>query len=111
MTIEMSGGYQALHEAVRTAAHSSRVVVSGLPCGSASPVRLGEECHHNRISVGSQISEVSGTVLSPEQQGQLRLIELITHTFPVEDVLAAFEMRDVASEPALQVVLDYGVPR
>ena len=125
VVIEMSGSYQALHEAVRAAAYSSRVVVGGFFQGPATPVRLGEEFHHNRISViGSQISGVapalqhrwdelrmSRTVLDLEQNGHLQLTDLVTHTFPAEEAPAAFEMLDVATEPALQVVLDYGAPR
>lgn len=121
VVIEMSGSYHALHEAVRAAAYSSRVVIGGFFQGPATPVRLGEEFHHNRISViGSQISGVapalqhrwdelrmSRTVLDLERRGQLRLIDLITHTFAADDAPSAFEMLDLSVEPALQVVLDY----
>ncbi len=121
VVIEMSGSYHALHEAVRTAAYSSRVVVGGFFQGAATPVRLGDEFHHNRISIiGSQISGVapalqhrwnelrmSQTALELERDGQLRLTDLITHTVPAEDAPAAFEMLDASPEAALQVVLDY----
>lgn len=124
VVIEMSGSYHALHEAVRTAAYSSRVVVGGFFQGDAVPVRLGEEFHHNRISIiGSQISGVapalqhrwdelrmSGTVLALERATQLRLTELVTHTFAADQAPAAFEMLDLATEPTLQVVLEYGTP-
>lgn len=122
VVIEMSGSYHALHEAVRAAAYSSRVVVAGFFQGAATPLRLGEEFHHNRVSViGSQISGVSPalqhrwdelrlsrTVLDLERRGQVRLTELVTHTYDADDAPAAFEMLDAATEPALQVVLDYG---
>ncbi|MBA2445059.1 MAG: zinc-binding alcohol dehydrogenase [Nocardioidaceae bacterium] len=122
VVIEMSGSYHALHEAVRTAAYSSTVVVGGFFQGQATPVRLGEEFHHNRISViGSQISGVapalqhrwdelrmSKTVLELERDGQLRLTDLITHTVHAEEAPAVFEMLDTSPEEALQVVLDYG---
>ncbi|QEW02747.1 zinc-dependent alcohol dehydrogenase [Microbacterium lushaniae] len=121
VVIEMSGSYHALQEAVRTAAYSSRVVVGGFFQGSATPVRLGEEFHHNRISiVGSQISGVapalqhrwnelrmSTTALELAREGRLDLTSLITHTLPAEDAPAAFEMLDTSPESALQVVLDY----
>ena len=121
VVIEMSGSYHALHEAVRTAAYSSRVVVGGFFQGAATPVRLGEEFHHNRISIiGSQISGVapalqhrwnelrmSTTALQLMCDGRLDLTSLITHTVPAEDAPAAFEMLDTSPEAALQVVLDY----
>jgi len=122
VVIEMSGSYAALHEAIRSAAYSSRVVVSGFFQGQATPVRLGEEFHHNRISIiGSQISGVapalqhrwdklrmSRTVFELAQDGVLRLTDLVTHMVPAEEAAAAFEMLDSAPEEALQVVLDYG---
>ncbi|PSK99798.1 2-desacetyl-2-hydroxyethyl bacteriochlorophyllide A dehydrogenase [Haloactinopolyspora alba] len=122
VVIEMSGSYQALHEAVRTAAYSSRVVAGGFFQGQAAPLLLGEEFHHNRITVvGSQISGVapalqhrwdelrmSTTVLELEREGRLRLTELITHTIPAAEAPAAFEMLDTAPDAALQVVLEYG---
>lgn len=124
VVIEMSGSYHALQEAVRTAAYSSRVVVGGFFQGAAAPVRLGEEFHHNRVSiVGSQISGVapalqhrwdelrmSATALELAHEGRLDLTSLITHTVPAEDAPSAFEMLDTAPEGALQVVLDYRSP-
>jgi 2-desacetyl-2-hydroxyethyl bacteriochlorophyllide A dehydrogenase len=123
VVIEMSGHYAALQEAVRTAAHSSRVVAAGFFQGTGEPLRLGEEFHHNRISiVGSQISGVaphlqhrwdelrmSNTVLALERAGQVRLEELITHVVDAEKAASAFEMLDTSGEQALQVVLDFGV--
>jgi threonine dehydrogenase-like Zn-dependent dehydrogenase len=123
VVIEMSGSYQALHEAVRAVAYSSRVVAGGFFQGQAIPVRLGEEFHHNRVAIiGSQISGVapalrhrwdelrmSRTVLALERDGQLPLQELITDIVPSEQAPAAFEMLDSVPDKALQVVLDYGV--
>jgi 2-desacetyl-2-hydroxyethyl bacteriochlorophyllide A dehydrogenase len=121
VVIEMSGSYHALQEAVRTAAYSSRVVVGGFFQGGAAPVRLGEEFHHNRVSViGSQISGVapalqhrwnelrmSTTALELARDGKLDLLSLITHTVSGEEAPGAFEMLDQSPEAALQVVLDY----
>jgi 2-desacetyl-2-hydroxyethyl bacteriochlorophyllide A dehydrogenase len=121
VVIEMSGSYSALHEAVRCAGYNSRVVASGFFQGPGTPLRLGEEFHHNRITiVGSQISGVaphlhhrwdelrmSRTVLSLESEGRLALRDLITHVVAADEAPAAFEMLDSAPEDALQVVLDY----
>ncbi|MFC0680946.1 zinc-binding alcohol dehydrogenase [Lysobacter korlensis] len=121
VVIEMSGSYHALQEAIRTAAYSSRVVVGGFFQGEATPVRLGEEFHHNRVQiVGSQISGVapslqhrwdelrmSSTALELEREGRLHLTELITHLVPAEEAPEMFTMLDTRPEAALQVVLDY----
>jgi threonine dehydrogenase-like Zn-dependent dehydrogenase len=125
VVIEMSGSYQALQEAVRTVAYSSRVVASGFFQGGATAVRLGEEYHHNRVAIiCSQISGVapalqhrwdelrmSRTVLTLERDGRLPLRDLITDIVDAEDAPAAFEMLDTTPDKALQVVLDYGVDR
>jgi 2-desacetyl-2-hydroxyethyl bacteriochlorophyllide A dehydrogenase len=121
VVIEMSGSYHALHDAVRSAAYSSRVVASGFFQGGAEPLRLGEEFHHNRVAiVGSQISGVapalqhrwdeirmSRTVLALEAEGRLELQALISHTYPAAEAPKAFEMLDSSPADALQVVLAY----
>ncbi|MFD5213894.1 zinc-binding alcohol dehydrogenase [Microbacterium sp. NPDC058345] len=121
VVIEMSGSYHALNEAIRTAAYSSRVVAAGFFQGPATAIRLGEEFHHNRVSVvGSQISGVapalqhrwnelrmSTTALELARDGKLDLQSLITHTMPAENAPSAFEMLDTSPQAALQVVLDY----
>ena len=125
VVIEMSGSHQALQEAVRTAGYSSRVVAAGFYQVGGTTLRLGDEFHHNRVSVvGSQISGVaphlqhrwdelrmSDTVLRLAARGQVRLHELVTHVVAAEEAPAAFAMLDTAPETALQVVLDYGVAR
>lgn len=123
VVIEMSGSHDALHEAIRTAAYSSRVVASGFLQGPGTALRLGDEFHHNRISVvGSQISGVaphlqhrwnelrmSNTVLALEAAGTLQLEELISHVVKAEEAPAAFKLLDTRPDQAMQVVLDYGV--
>jgi len=122
VVIEMSGSYHALQEAVRTAAYSSRVVAAGFFRGAGTPLHLGDEFHHNRISiVGSQISGVaphlkhrwdelrmSNTALALERAGSLHLEPLITHVVDADSAPQAFEMLDTSPGSALQVVLDYG---
>lgn len=124
VVIEMSGSYQALQEAVRTAAYSSRVVAAGFFQGQGTALQLGDEFHHNRVAVvGSQISGVapqlrhrwdelrmSSTVLDLEREGRVQLEELITHVVDAEDAPGAFTMLDTAPDEALQVVLDYREP-
>lgn len=121
VAIEMSGSHPALQEAVRTVAYSSKVIASGFYQGGATPVRLGEEFHHNRVAIiGSQISGVAPalqhrwdeirmarTALDLEREGRLKLAPLVTHTIAAEDAPRAFDMLDNAPDDALQVVLDY----
>lgn len=120
--LEVSGNYDALQEAIRTVAYSSRVCVAGFMQGEGIGLRLGEEFHHNRVAlVSSQISGVSqtlqhrwneyrlaSTAVRLAEEGKLRLIELISHEIPTDDVSSAFAILDTNPQDALQVVLKFG---
>jgi threonine dehydrogenase-like Zn-dependent dehydrogenase len=121
VSIEISGSYRALQEAIRSTAYNSRVVVSGFPQGAGTDLALGEEFHHNRIAlVCSQISgtnpeldhrwnaqRLERTVVGLAAAGQLDVASLVTHTFPATDAAAAFAMLAESPSDAIQVVLDF----
>ena len=121
VSIELTGSYLALHEAIRATAYSSRVVCSGFLQGEGVGLRLGEEFHHNRISiVCSQISGVrpdlahrwsrsrlEATVMRLIAEGRLDVEPLITHVLPVEQAAEAFRLLDEADPHVLQVILDF----
>jgi 2-desacetyl-2-hydroxyethyl bacteriochlorophyllide A dehydrogenase len=123
VSIEISGAYQALHEAVRATAYSSRVVASGFFQGEGAGLFLGEEFHHNRIEiVCSQISGVSPrldhrwdltrleqTFMGLAAQGRLDLDALVSHVVPVAQAAEAFNLLDERRDEAVQVILDFGV--
>ena len=124
VSIEFTGSYQALHEAIRSTAYNSRVVVSGFFQGEGRGLRLGEEFHHNRIElVCSQISGVSPrldhrwdesrlrrTVMELQGQGKLDCESLVSHVFPVEDAPDAFKLLDQRPDEAVQAVLRFEEP-
>ena len=57
--IDLSGSYHALREAVRIVGPGGTVVAAGLYQGPASALALGEEFHHNRVTlIASQIGGV-----------------------------------------------------
>jgi len=119
--IEVSGAAPALHEAIRAAAYSARVVAMGFFQGQAAGLFLGEEFHHNRINVVcSQISGVdpelsyrwnalrmAQTVMRLQAAGVLNLEPLITHVLPYQDAGEAFRLLDTQPAATLQVVLDF----
>lgn len=119
--LEVTGSYQALQEAIRSVAYSSRVCVAGFMQGDGTALRLGEEFHHNRVAViASQISGVAPalqhrwdgyrlakTAMDLAADQRLRLTELITHTFPLHEAAAAFSLLDEHPADALQVVLTF----
>ncbi len=121
VTIEITGSYLALHEAIRATAYNSQVVAAGFPQGAATGLFLGEEFHHNRIHLTS--SQISGTnpafdhrwdvrrlertVVGLASAGRIDVTSLISHTFPAGDVGRAFAMLAESPDGAVQVVLDF----
>ena len=121
VAVEISGAGAALHDAIRSVAYNSRVVVSGFHTGAAEAVRLGEEFHHNRIQLVS--SQISG--VAPERQHRwdetrlqsavmdlvaarsLPVLDLIGHTFPATAAADAFRLIDERPGDTLQVVLEF----
>ncbi|HSL42410.1 MAG TPA: zinc-binding dehydrogenase [Anaerolineales bacterium] len=121
VTIEVSGSARALNEAVRATAYSARVVALGFFQGEAQGLLLGEEFHHNRISlVCSQIGNVDPalsyrwdrirlihTIMDLQAKGSLNLRPVITHVIPFKQAAQGFQILDETPEQALQVVLDF----
>ena len=121
VTIEVSGSARALNEAVRATAYSARVVAMGFFQGEAQGLLLGEEFHHNRISlVCSQIGNVDPalsyrwdrlrlihTIMDLQAKGSLKLRPVITHVIPFQQAAQGFHILDETPDQALQVVLDF----
>ncbi|MBF6595943.1 MAG: zinc-binding dehydrogenase [Thermaceae bacterium] len=121
VSLELSGSYTALHEAIRATAYNSKVVAAGFYQGEGLNLSLGEEFHHNRIQlISSQIQGINPTLshrwdrLRLEQtvmalaiKGKIELLSLISHTFPAGEAAKAFELIDQHSGETLQVVLDF----
>jgi 2-desacetyl-2-hydroxyethyl bacteriochlorophyllide A dehydrogenase len=119
--IEISGSYAALHEAVRTAGYSGRVVAAGYYQGGAEALRLGEEFHHNRVEIiGSQISSPATRYTHRWSKDRLhreymRLMaerritptDLITHVMPAAQAGEAFALLANGDPHVLQVLLDF----
>jgi threonine dehydrogenase-like Zn-dependent dehydrogenase len=49
--IELTGAYPALHQAIRVAGVDGTVVAAGFYQGPATALALGEEFHHNRVTL------------------------------------------------------------
>jgi 2-desacetyl-2-hydroxyethyl bacteriochlorophyllide A dehydrogenase len=119
--LEYSGAYPALHEAIRSVAYSSRVVVGGFFQGDGQGLRLGEEAHHNRVQL--TVSQISGvaphlqhrwneyrlqrTAIDLAVTGRLEVEPLISRRVPADDAPSAFELLDRDPSAALQIVLEY----
>jgi 2-desacetyl-2-hydroxyethyl bacteriochlorophyllide A dehydrogenase len=121
VSIEITGSYRALHEAIRSTAYNARVVTAGFFQGEGAGLALGEEFHHNRIQlVCSQVASVSPrfgdrwdrdrlqrTVMGLAARGQLDLGALVTHVISVEEAASAFAILDRQPDQALQILLKF----
>lgn len=121
VAIEISGSYAALHEAVRATAVGGRVVAAGFYQGGATGLVLGEEFHHNRISIcSSQIGSVpehlrsrwsverlQRTVMTLIASGRLDVSALLSRIVPVGEAASVYRMLDEDPGQTLQVVLDF----
>ena len=123
VSIEFSGSYPALHEAIRSTAYNSKVVSAGFFQGEGSGLFLGEEFHHNRVRVVcSQISGLSPaldhrwsverlekTVMALAAEEDVSLEPLVTHVFEAEEADRAFQLLDQRPAPdeVVQAVLKF----
>lgn len=119
--VEASGSTRALHSAIRACAYASRVVVLGFYQGEAHGLYLGEEFHHNRISlVCSQIGGLSAdlqhrwdrarlvqTFMQMAFEGSVRCTDLVTHRVPVSEAASLYALIDTEPEAVLQAVIDF----
>jgi 2-desacetyl-2-hydroxyethyl bacteriochlorophyllide A dehydrogenase len=118
--IELTGAYPALHQAIRTAGVGGTVIAAGFYQGPATALALGEEFHHNRVSiVASQIGALPAalrdrwtrerlheTVMELCAAGRLNPLPLISHVVPARSADEAYRLIDQPPTDLLQVILD-----
>ncbi|KQR02433.1 L-idonate 5-dehydrogenase [Arthrobacter sp. Leaf141] len=108
VVIESSGSHHGLASAIKGAARGGRVVMVGLLPSGPQPVHISLAITRELELVGSfrfndEITDVIGALAD----GSLRIGPVITHEFPLERGLEAFE---VARNSAVsgKVLLDFG---
>lgn len=122
IAIEVSGHYPALHEAMRSVRMGGTVVAAGYYQGGATPLRMGEEWHHNRITMISSMgvwgcphrdypswdrARVHATVVHLLAAGELHVAEMITHRIPFERAAEAYALVDEHPDAIVKVLLVY----
>lgn len=122
VAIELSGSYAALNEALRATRKGGVVVAGGFYQGGGTALRLGEEWHHNRLTLVSSMAvwdnphrdyplwdriRVNAVVTDLLAAGRLRTDGLITHRIPFSRAAEAYRVIDEQPETALKVVLTY----
>jgi 2-desacetyl-2-hydroxyethyl bacteriochlorophyllide A dehydrogenase len=119
--LELTGAYPALNAAIRCAGVDGTVVAAGFYQGPATALSLGEEFHHNRVTlVASQIGappkvlqprwnreRLHRTVMRLCADGRLDPKPLVTHVIPARRAAEAYELLDRSPADVLQVILDF----
>jgi threonine dehydrogenase-like Zn-dependent dehydrogenase len=119
--IELTGAYPALHEAIRVAGAGGTVIAAGFYQGPATALALGEEFHHNQVTLVS--SQIGGLPLSlrdrwtPERlhdtvirlcaAGRLDPLPLVSHVIPARSADEAYRLVDSHPPDLVQVILSF----
>jgi 2-desacetyl-2-hydroxyethyl bacteriochlorophyllide A dehydrogenase len=123
VAIDVSGSDRGLQGALEAAGLGATVVAAGFYQGGAAHLYLGEEFHHNRLSL---IASIGGWG-TPNRHAPLwnrrRVLDvatrllytdrvsvegLLTHTFPFDEAPDAYAWLDEHPKDAVKVALDYG---
>ena len=119
--IELTGAYPALHQAIRVAGAGGMVIAAGFYQGAATALALGEEFHHNRVTlVSSQIGSVPPslrdrwtrerlheTVIQLCAAGRLDPLPLVSHVIPARLAADAYRLVDSPPLDLVQVILSF----
>jgi threonine dehydrogenase-like Zn-dependent dehydrogenase len=122
VAIEFSGRYAGLQQAMRGACLAGKVVAAGFYVEAAGDeLRLGEEFHHNRLTLVGSMSgwgaphrepgwdrrRLRKTALDLLARRRLDVDAFVTHRVPFERAAEAYELIDRRPDEALRVVLTY----
>jgi 2-desacetyl-2-hydroxyethyl bacteriochlorophyllide A dehydrogenase len=119
--IELSGSYAALHEALRGVRVAGTVVAAGFYAGGAADLQLGQEFHHNRLTL---LASMGGWDCPPRDpawprararkhaadllsSGRLQVDDLVTDRIPFGKAADAYRLIDAHPDRTLRVVLVY----
>ena len=119
--IELTGAYPALHQAIRVAGVGGTVIAAGFYQGPATALALGEEFHHNQVTlVSSQIGNVPpslrdrwsserlhDTVIRLCAAGRLDPMPLVSHVIPARSAAEAYRLIDSPPHDLVQVILSF----
>jgi 2-desacetyl-2-hydroxyethyl bacteriochlorophyllide A dehydrogenase len=121
VAIEFSGRYDALHEALRSVRLAGRVVAAGFYAGGGDALRLGEEFHHNRLTLVSSMQgwgapsrrtgwdrpRLRATALSLLAEEGVSVDRLVTHRHPFGMAPEAYRLIGERPAEVLRMLLAY----
>ncbi|MEA3439569.1 MAG: zinc-binding alcohol dehydrogenase [Chloroflexota bacterium] len=122
IAIEFSGSYRALNDAIRVVKMGGTVVSGGFYRGGGTPLKLGAEWHHNRVTLLSSMGvwgcphrdhptwdreRIHQAAIRMLAAGQLKTDGLVTHRIPFEEAADAYQLIESTPEDAIKVILTY----
>ena len=127
VAIDVSGSDRGLQGALAAAGLGATVVAAGFYQGGAANLRLGEEFHHNRLSL---IASIGGwgtpnrhaplwdrrrvldvATAAPLHRPRVRRRPARAAPFPFDSAPEAYAWLDEHPQEAVKVALEYGAPR
>jgi threonine dehydrogenase-like Zn-dependent dehydrogenase len=119
--IELTGAYPALHQAIRLAGVGGTVIAAGFYQGPATALALGEEFHHNQVTlISSQIANVPPALRNRWSRDRLhetvmrlcagkRLdpMPLVSRVIPARQAAEAYRLLDSPPAELMQVILSF----
>jgi len=126
VAIETSGNDAGLHDAMACTHLGGTVVALGFYQGGAARLRLGEEWHHNRLTLRSSMSAWGAPHRSAPAWDRPRLVTAVAEllfsgalatdrlpvrTFPFSAAAEAYRWLDEHPADAIKVALTYGAER
>lgn len=107
VVIESSGNHHGLASAIRGAARGGTVVMVGLLPTGPQPVLMSLAITRELQLLGSfRFNDEIDEVIAALADGSLRIAPVITHTFPLERALEAFDVARNSAESG-KVLLDF----
>lgn len=122
VAIEVSGSYGALQGALSAAGLGGTVVGAGFYQGGATVLRLGEEFHHNRLSLIASVGAWGAPHRSAPLWDRRRVLDTATRLlytdrvsvdglpgrrFPFDEAPAAYRWLDEHPQGSVKVALEY----
>jgi 2-desacetyl-2-hydroxyethyl bacteriochlorophyllide A dehydrogenase len=123
VAIDVSGSDRGLQGALAAAGLGANVVAAGFYQGGAGNLRLGDEFHHNRLSVIASIGawgapdrhaplwnrrRVMATAMRLLYADQVSVAGLLDRRFAFDDAPQAYRLLDEEPQAAVKLALDYG---
>jgi 2-desacetyl-2-hydroxyethyl bacteriochlorophyllide A dehydrogenase len=125
VAIEISGSDRGLQGALSAAGLGGTVVAAGFYQGGAGNVRLGEEFHHNRLSLIASIGawgaphrhaplwdrrRMLDTAVRLLYTDRVSVESMLTRRIPFDEAPQAYRWLDTHPQGAVKVVLEYAEP-